>query len=131
MCTPFYYKNDFLFVREDSKFVSMEGKTICLTSGYSYPEEITSSSKVKYEYASSDSSCFGMLEKKRVDGVICEGFSAAAALERSNIKNVIISGNPFPPQPVYFNFSKTEKGKTFSKIFSNKSSNVGEELLSK
>jgi polar amino acid transport system substrate-binding protein len=72
----FYQKTDFAFVKKGTpvfeKISRFEGKTIGLTTGYPYSEELLNDPKITLEYADNDVINMRKLSKGRIDVFIVE-----------------------------------------------------------
>lgn len=119
---PFYIKRDLIFSRKESVLKgleSLEGKKVGLTMGYTYSKNITSNTKINFEYPYSDIIGLRMLEKGRIDAFVVEEISGLKALQSCNCKNITYDPDfSVSSQKVYFVFQSTNIGKSLAKEFS-------------
>lgn len=115
--TPYYYKKDFLFYRENEEISLKEKNQICFTHGYPYKKDIINQKNITQVFASSDEACLEMLSRKRVDGFICEGLTGISAIEKLNQNDINMSPIILSSQDVYFAFSRDDRGRELSEEF--------------
>ena len=115
---PFYFKKDFLFYLAKEPIAKIEDQDICLTNGYPYAPEINNSVNTRFYFANSDEDCLSMLQKRRVQGFICEAVTGVGALEKLKIKSIKVKQKYLSTQDVYYAFRYDKEGKTLANKFS-------------
>lgn len=119
-----YIKKDYGFVVKGNtppKSISdLEGKTIGLTAGYPYVNEITGNKKIKINYANTDELNVKKLINKRYDVFIVEEKSGLNAIKKENGSDKVTydHNSPLSQQKVYFAFQPDAEGKELAKKFS-------------
>jgi ABC-type amino acid transport substrate-binding protein len=115
---PFYYKKDHLFYKDPNLLENLNGKRLCLTSGYYYLQEYIKKFNFKVEQVATDEACLKMLIKGRVDAFMCEVITGIASMEKIKLEGILITDRPVASQPVRFSFAYSEKGKKYAFLFS-------------
>ncbi len=119
---PFYYKKDFIFQRAPAIFKRIQdlaGKTVGLTAGYGYSEELIQAADVKFEYAQTDVLNIKKLALGRLDAFIIEEHSGQAAVKLSGEQGIAYDARfPIAVLDIYYAFQATPMGKKLARIFS-------------
>lgn len=119
---PFYYKKDFIFQRSASSLKSIQdlaGKTVGLTAGYGYSDELLRHTDIKFEYAQTDALNIKKLALGRIDAFIIEEHSGQAAIKQSGEPGIVHDARmPIAVLDIYYAFQSTPKGKKLARIFS-------------
>lgn len=119
-----YTKKDFAFVLKSKpvpkSVFDIEGKTVGLTLGYPYVDEIAKNPKIKIDFASSDELNIKKLVYGRFDAFIVEEKSGLKALENEKVRDQVAYDKNFPlsQQKVYFAFQPGDEGKALAFKFS-------------
>lgn len=119
-----YTKKDFAFVLKTKpvpKSVSdIEGKTVGLTLGYPYVDEIAKNPKIKADFANTDELNVKKLVNGRFDVFVVEEKSGLKAIENENARDQVIYDpkSPLSQQKVYFAFQPGDEGKALAGKFS-------------
>lgn len=119
-----YTKKDFAFVLKTKpvpKSVSdIEGKTVGLTLGYPYVDEIAKNPKIKADFASTDELNVKKLVNGRFDAFIVEEKSGLKAIENEKVRDQVTydPNAPLSQQKAYFAFQPSDEGKVLASKFS-------------
>ena len=118
----FHLKREMIFHRTTDAFTAipdLEGKTVGLTAGYSYTDELLSNPRITFEYTQTDEQNMKKLSAGRVDAVICEETSGVRAVQVSGVTNVTYDPTAsISTQHSYFAFQPTEIGYRLADEFS-------------
>lgn len=115
---PYTHKKIFAFSQISTPIANniddLKGKTIGLTTGYSYGAEIEKLQKdgsVKTEYVENDVSGFQMLVRGRIDFFIADETSGLKAIESSNTQSSVTynKAQPICLVPIFFAFQPENK----------------------
>ena len=122
--TPFYHKEEIVFVPEGSPIISdinqLEGKVVGVTKGYSYGAGLTSNPKIELDYADSDVLNMRKLSKGRTQAFVVKTQSGLKALQESGVTNVVYDvKKPLSSRATYFAFHETDEGRALAEKFSN------------
>lgn len=118
----FAQKKDYIFYRKGSRYqkiTDLYGKTVGLTRGYPYKNDLINNPKIIWSYNVSDEANFKKLAEGRLDYFLCEEVTANRALQLSGVKNEIErSRSPLTIQEGSFFFQHTPLGKKLATTFS-------------
>ncbi len=118
-----YVKQDFAFTKKGNNVIKniseLEGKSVGITAGYPYSEEILFNKNLKIQEAPSDDQNVKKLINNRIDVFIVEEKSGLGAFAKENTQEFEYASEfPISKQDVYFAFQKNTKGTKLEEKFS-------------
>jgi polar amino acid transport system substrate-binding protein len=118
----FYIKKIFSFVNDGSPVLTdigqLEGKKVCLTSGFTYPKKLTQNENIKLDEAGDPVQSIKKLKAGRCDCFVADPKVGIGALKKSGVEGVVWDPEkPLAEMDVYFAFQTDDAGKDLADRF--------------